>query len=84
MKTKVVIAVQKEVVSYLGEGKKYYGFVSEEQKEHEVEMTFMARSIEGLARWYLMFGAEARILEPESFKLKVKELAEKTLAHVSS
>jgi len=83
-KLKVVIAVQKKVVSYLAEGRKYYGFVSEEEKENEVEMIFMSASLEGLARWYMMFGDHARILEPESFKLKVKELAEKTLARVSS
>lgn len=85
IKTKVVIAVQKNAARYMGEGRKYYGFVGEEEKEQEVEMTFMTPSpLEGLARWYLMFGDQARILEPESFKLKVKELAEKTLAHISS
>ncbi len=42
-----------------------------------------ASSMEGLASWYLIFGDQARILEPEDFRCKVKELAEKTLALVS-
>ena len=84
IKTKVVIAVQKKVAHYVGEGKKYYGFVGEEENKNEVEMTFMTPSLEGLARWYLMFGDQARILEPESFKAKVKELAEKTLARIDN
>ena len=68
----------------MGEGKKYYGFVGEKENGNEVEMTFMTPSLEGLARWYLMFGDQARILEPEVFKVKVKELAEKTLAHIGN
>ena len=79
-----MIAVQKKVAHYVGEGKKYYGFVGEEENKNEVEMTFMTPSLEGLARWYLMFGDQARILEPESFKAKVKELAEKTLARIDN
>ena len=82
--TKVVIAVQKNTACYLSSGKKYYGFVEEIENENEVIMSFMVASMEGLARWYLMFGDQARIIEPESFKLKVKELAEKTIAHISS
>lgn len=82
-KTKVVIAVDKEVAVYLGDGKKYYGFVEEEEKDNEILLTFMTpSSLEALARWYMMFGDHARILEPEAFKDKVKEFAEKTLAHI--
>lgn len=84
-KTRVVITVEKEVVRYIGEGKKYYGFVSEEEKENRVEMVFLTPNpMEGLARWFMMFGDQARVVEPESFRLKVKELAEKTRANVCS
>jgi len=82
-RTKVRIAVNKKVAPYMNDGKKYYGFQTEEEKGGEIEMTFMTYSMEGLARWYIMFGDAARIIEPESFREKVKELAEKTLARVS-
>ncbi len=82
--TKVIIAVQKETACYLSEGRKYYGFVSEEERENEVEMTFMVSSqMEGLARYYLMFADKARVVEPEEFRMRVKALAEKTLAQLS-
>lgn len=85
VKTKVVIAVQKSVARYMGEGRKYYGFEGEEEKGDEVEMTFMVGSqMEGLARYYLMFADQARIIEPKTFRLKVKELAEKSLARIGS
>ena len=82
VKTKAIIAVNKKAAQYMGEGKKYYGFIEEEEKENKVYMTFMTTSIEGLARWFLMFGDQARILEPVELKLKVKELAEKALIHI--
>ena len=80
-KTKVVIAVDKEVAPYLGDGKKYYGFVSQEEREDELVLTFITpSSMEALARWYMMFSDHARIISPESFRDKVLAFAEKTLA----
>jgi predicted DNA-binding transcriptional regulator YafY len=83
-KTKVVIAVKKKVLAYIGNNKKYYGFVSEEENEDEVIMKFLTYNpMEGLARWYLMFGDHARIIEPESLRKKIKEIAEKTIERLS-
>lgn len=76
---RVVIAVDKKVIRYLADGKKYYGFVSQEEKGNEIEMLFMTSDpMEGLARWYMMFGDCARIIEPSMLKERIKELAEKT------
>jgi len=83
-KTKVVIRVKKDVIRYMRSGRKYYGFVSELEKDGEVEMTFMTMDLGfGLARWYLMFGDCAEIVEPESFKTLVKEMVEKTRLNLS-
>ncbi len=77
--TKVRIVVDKGVAGYLKGNRKYYGFVSEEIAGDQVEMTFMTADIEqGFPRWYLMFGDYAKILEPESLKLRVMELLKKT------
>lgn len=74
----VVIAVSKETLSYIDSGKNYYGFVGQTEKGDEVELVFRTdSSMEGLARWYLMFGDHARIIGPEAFRQKVGELAEK-------
>lgn len=80
---RVVISVDKEIVRLICDDKKHYGFVSEIEKEEEVEMVFMtSHSMEGLARWFLMFADYARIIEPESFKNKVREIIEKSRANL--
>jgi predicted DNA-binding transcriptional regulator YafY len=82
-KTRVVIAVTKGVMRYLESGKKYYGFVSQEEKDEEVELVFETyETLDGLARWYLMFGDCARVIEPAAFKEKVQALLEKTSANL--
>lgn len=53
----------------------YYGFVSEEITDTAVEMTFECKNLEDeFARWYLQFADQARILEPEELKGRIKEL----------
>lgn len=78
--TKVRIVVPKKVASYIASQKKHYGFVSQKEVEdRKIEMTFMSRNIEeGFARWYMMFGDYATILEPELLKERVLELISKT------
>lgn len=78
-KTKVRILVDKNIAKYIQNGRKYYGFVSEEIKKDQVEMTFMTADLEhGFPRWYLMFGDYAKIIEPESLKERVKKILKKT------
>lgn len=72
---KIRILVDKSIVKYIKSGRKYYGFVSEKEKGKNVEMTFMSHNPEDVfARWYMMFGDYAQILEPESLKDSVRKL----------
>ena len=78
-KTSVRILVDKSIVKYIKSERNHYGFVSEEIKKEGVEMTFLTHSVEhGFARWYLMFADYAQILEPESLKIRLLEIVEKT------
>jgi len=75
--TKVRILVDKKIAKYLAFEQKYQGYISEKEIEDKIEMTFMTRDIEnGFARWYMMFGDYASILEPESLKTRILELLE--------
>lgn len=75
--TKVRILVDKKIVKYLAYEQKYHGLISEKEIGDKIEMTFMCRDIEnGFARWYLMFGDYATILEPERLKTRILELLE--------
>ncbi|MBL7931378.1 MAG: YafY family transcriptional regulator [Bacteroidia bacterium] len=71
---KVVIAVDKMVAKYLVTQKYLYGFVSEKENDTRVEMTFLTESLETFARWFLMFGSHATIIEPEIIKEDLKRL----------
>ena len=82
-KTKVRILVDKSIVRFIKSERNHYGFVSEEIKNEGVEMTFFTQSVEhGFARWYLMFGDYAHILEPESLKQRLLEIVENTKARL--
>ncbi|HEY1022456.1 MAG TPA: WYL domain-containing protein, partial [Flavisolibacter sp.] len=76
---KVVIEVNAAIVNYLGEQKYYNGFVGEEKRGNKVRMTFLTCSLSGFARWFLLFGDEATILEPLDLQDTVSALAEKIL-----
>ncbi len=71
----VRIAVDKKFTPYMQESRRYHGFVSEEEKDGCVEMRFMTSDPHVFfARWFLMYGDGARILEPESLKETVRSL----------
>jgi predicted DNA-binding transcriptional regulator YafY len=72
----VVIKIEKEIHGYLNQQKYYSGFVSEKETDGLIEMTFLTTSLEGFARWYMMFGDRAEIMEPESLKDRVRSIAE--------
>jgi len=75
--TKVRILVDKKISKFLASEKKYHGFVAQKNVGDLVEMTFLSRDIEnGFARWFLMFGDYATIVEPERLKKRVLELME--------
>ncbi|MES2328533.1 MAG: YafY family protein [Bacteroidota bacterium] len=60
----IVILVEKDVLKYLGEQKFYNGFVSQKELDDKIEMTFLTQSLEGFARWYMLFGESAEIVTP--------------------
>jgi predicted DNA-binding transcriptional regulator YafY len=76
--TIVRILVDKKIAKHLEYEKKYHGFVSQKLAGNHIEMTFLSQDVENsFARWYLMFGDYAHILEPESLKTNVIQMMEK-------
>ncbi|AWI24912.1 helix-turn-helix transcriptional regulator [Flavobacterium pallidum] len=83
--TKVVILVDKSIARYIKGDRRGYGFVSEIEKENEVEMTFKSRDPQhGFARWFMMFGDYATIVEPESLKVRIVELLTLSLSKLEN
>jgi predicted DNA-binding transcriptional regulator YafY len=71
----VVIKVDKQIYSYLEQQKYYSGFVSEKTIGNQITMTFLTTSLEGFARWFMMFGDKAEIISPDSLKERVAVIA---------
>lgn len=82
--TRVKILVDKKIAKHLDSEKKYHGFVSQKAEGNDVEMTFFSQDLENsFARWYLMFGDYAQILEPESLKTSVLQMMDKVRSRLS-
>lgn len=72
---KVVIDVERDIVKYFGEQKYYNGFVKEEEAGEYIRMTFLSGSLTGFARWFMLFGDKAKIIEPLDLNEMVTEIA---------
>ena len=73
--TTIRIKVPLAYARYMEWERPYYGFQSEEITDEGVTMTFACKNMEHeFARWYLMYGDQAQILEPEELKEQVKTL----------
>lgn len=72
---KVVIDVDRDIIKYFGEQKYYNGFVKEEEAGDNIRMTFLSGSLTGFARWFMLFGDKAKIIEPLRLNDIVVEIA---------
>lgn len=79
---KVVIDAEKDIIKYFGEQKYYNGFVKEEEAGDYIRMTFLSGSLTGFARWYMLFGDKAKIVEPLQLNEMVAEIAGNILKKV--
>lgn len=76
---KVVIEIDRDIEKYFGEQKYYNGFVKEEDAGDKIRMTFLTGSLTGFARWFMLFGEKARIIEPVELNEQVATIAENIL-----
>lgn len=75
----IVILVDKSILKYLGDQKYYNGFVSQKDRGDKMEMTFVTSSLMGFAKYFLLFGEYAEIVEPP----QLKDMVKKSLAAIS-
>jgi predicted DNA-binding transcriptional regulator YafY len=71
----VVIRIDRSIYTHLEYQKYYSGFVSEKTVGSQIEMMFLTISLEGFARWFMMYGDQAEIISPDSLKERVNNLA---------
>ncbi|WP_304235736.1 YafY family protein [Jiulongibacter sediminis] len=71
--TEVIILIDKEAYSYLGDQHYYHGFVSEKPVGSQIEMHFLCASLTGFAHWFMLLGSSADIVKPLILKEIVRE-----------
>ncbi len=69
----IVISVDRDVLKYFGEQKYYNGFVSQKEVNGKMEMTFVTGSLNGFAKFFLLFGEYADIISPASLKAIIQK-----------
>lgn len=79
---KIMIEVDRSIIKYLGEQKYWMGFVKEEDTGEYVRLTFLNGHFQSFARWFLMFGDYAKIIEPVELNGLVISLASTILKKV--
>ncbi len=74
--TRVTVRVGKSSIPRLADQKYYHGFISETNCEEPgfSDLQFDCFSMEGFARWYLMFADDAKIISPDSLTVRVRTL----------
>jgi predicted DNA-binding transcriptional regulator YafY len=70
----VILLVDKNIIQYFGDQKFYNGFISQKDLGDKVEMTFLTASLNGFARWYVLFGDNADIITPTELKVMVRDI----------
>lgn len=75
----VIIDVEPDIVKYLGEQRYYNGFVKQQLAGKYVRMHFLSGSLVGFARWFMLFGDHAKIVEPVQLNEMVAGIAENIL-----
>lgn len=72
----IVIAVNKELATYLHWERAHFGFIKEEVFDDVIQMYFETTHTIYFARWFLMFADFSKIIQPDFLKNEVARLAE--------
>lgn len=73
----IKILMDSSYVKYIQQSRTVYGFVSEKKLDNKTEMLFhYSHDPEYFIRWFIVLADKAEILEPESIKIRLKELIE--------
>ncbi|MGE7777812.1 helix-turn-helix transcriptional regulator [Chitinophaga sp. NPDC101104] len=79
----IKVRISHDVARWLGQQKYHYGFVQEKMEENYVEMDFLYRSLSYFARWLLMLGKHAEIVEPDDLKIIIRQQISELSEHYS-
>lgn len=73
----IEILFEKEAARYAGTQKLFYGFTRQEEQEGLTKMTFLNSSLDGMAKWLLIFIDQITVVKPVELNDKMIQLAER-------
>lgn len=77
----VVVRFKKDTTRYIQDQKYFYGFVREEEADEYIRMHFLTASLNGFARWLLMFTDAVIIESPAELSELARRLAKNAFEH---
>ncbi len=77
----VKIKVSFDIARYISDQKYYYGFVNEQKQDDGVVMTYMVGNLNYFARWLIMYGDSADVVEPTLLREEVVKVVNELSAH---
>ena len=66
---------------FVGNNRFNYGFVTSEEANGRVRMTFITGHLTGICRWLLMYGSAVEIEGPDKLKETMEGLVEEIVRH---
>lgn len=77
----VVLLVDRSATRYLAQQKYSYGFISEEDMDDRVRMTFMVGYLRSIARWVMLMGSSVEIEGPDRLREMVQTMTQELYQH---
>jgi predicted DNA-binding transcriptional regulator YafY len=78
---KVIVSFDKSISKYLRNSRYFYGFVSEEELEDRIRMTFLIANFKSFCRWLLMYGNTVELESPDKLRETMEELIDELTIH---
>ena len=78
---KFKIAFNHKFAQFAESRKYYFGFLEQTVDGDAVTMTFLNSSVEYMTRWLIQFGDQVKVLEPESLRVRLRELSQELYQH---
>lgn len=78
---RVVAVFEKQMLRFVGNSKYNYGFVSEEECEGKMRMTFLTGYLKYICRWLITFGQHVEIESPDEARDVIVQLIEELNNH---
>jgi predicted DNA-binding transcriptional regulator YafY len=81
---KVTVSFDRSVSRYLRNSRYYYGFVSEEELDDKVRMTFLVGNFKSFCRWLLMYGTAVELESPDKLRETMDAVLDELTLHYKS